>query len=179
MAFHRIVKTRQPKSSGFTLKSDACISENGDAAGGERFGYCMRADDDIVVAEDCVALGALEAFEDARAFPCVGYGPFTRQQFVGHEIAGEKNRIGAQAVDVVDGFPEKEWLGELVEMNVTELDDMEAVEGLGKIAQPNFGVGDFNDVASNFAGIERQTCGTGEACCEEASTGERKSRMKA
>lgn len=133
----------------------------------------MSADDDIVIAEDGVALRALETFEDAGAFPCVGYGPFTRQQFVGHEIAGEKNRIGAQAVDVLDGFTEKVRLGELVQMNVTQLGDLEAVEGLGKIGQPNFGMGNLNNVARDFAGIECQTRGTGEACREEAPTGER------
>ena len=93
----------------------------------------MRADDDIVIAEDGVALRALETFKDAGAFPRVGYGPLTRQQFVGHEIAGEKNRIGAQAIDVVDGFTEKERLGELVQMIVTQLGDMEAIKRLGKI----------------------------------------------
>ena len=54
-----------------------------------------------------------------------------------------------------DGFPEKERLGELVQMNVAELDDMEALERFGKIRQPNFGVGDLNGVARDFAGIER------------------------
>lgn len=123
-----------------------------------------------MIAEDRIALPALETFEDAGAFPCAGYGPFTRQQFGGHEIAGEENRIGAQAVDAVDGFTEKERLSELVQMDVTQLDDMEAVEGLGKIGQPNFGMGDLNDVARNFAGIERKPRGTGEACREKATT---------
>ena len=82
-------------------------------------------------------------------------------------------------VDVVDGFTEKERLGELVQMNVTELGDMEAVEGFWKIGQPNFGMGDLNGVARDFAGIERQTGGTGEACREEATTRQRKSRRKA
>ena len=105
MAFDRIVKPGKPEPSGITLQGDASISENNDAAVGERLGDCMRADDDIVIAEDGVAPRTLQTFEDAGAFPCVGYGPFARQQFVGHEIAGEKNGIGAQAIDVVRRLP--------------------------------------------------------------------------
>ena len=87
MALHGIVKSREPKPSGITLKGNACISEDDDAAGGERLGYRMRADGDIVVAEDRIALRALETFEDPGAFPRVGYGPFAGQQLVCHEIA--------------------------------------------------------------------------------------------
>lgn len=77
---------------------------------------------------------------------------------------------------MVDGFTEKERLGELVQMNVTQLGDMEAIEGLRKVGKSNFGMGDLSGVARDFAGIERQTRGAGEACREEATTRQRKSR---
>ena len=57
---------------------------------------------------------------------------------------------------------EEDGLCELVEMNVGELDDAEAVEWLGEIGDTDGGVDYIEFVARDLAGIES------EACCGDA-----------
>lgn len=75
---------------------------------------------------------------------------------MGDKIAGQEHGVGLEAVDSIDGVVEEEWLGELIEVNVTELCNMEAVEGGRKIRQTNLQMGDFEEMACDFARVERK-----------------------
>ena len=48
---------------------------------------------------------------------------------VSDEVAGKKNQIGREGVDLGDDAFEEEGLSVLVEMDVAELDDAVSVEG--------------------------------------------------
>ena len=75
---------------------------------------------------------------------------------VGDKIAGQKDSVGLQAVDSIDGVVKEEWLGELFEVNVAELDNVKAIECGGKIGQANFKVCDFEEMPRNFTRVERE-----------------------
>lgn len=138
----------------------------------ERLGHVWRTDAEIVIAQDRIALRALKAVEDSGAFPCDGDGPFMRKKFVGDKVAGEKDRIRAQAVDVIDGFTKKERFGKFVEMDIAQLGDAEAIEGRGKVGKTDLGVSNLDDVARDLAGVKRQPGRAGESCSEEVATGQ-------
>lgn len=138
----------------------------------ERLSHVRRTDADVVIAEDRIALRALEAVEDAGAFPCDRDGPFTRKKLVGDKVAGEKDRVRAQAVDVVDGFTKKEWFGKFVEMDIAQLGDAEAIEGRGEIGKVDLGMSHLDDVARDLAGVKGQPRGACASCSEEVATGE-------
>ena len=120
------------------------------------------AEDYVVIAEDGVALRTFKLFEHARALPCRMDRRCPREKLVGSEVSGEEDGVGPQAVDVVDRIAQEEWLGELIEMNIAELGDTEAVERGRKVGDEDFRVGYFNVVARNFAGIE----GEGSHACK-------------
>ncbi len=168
MAFDRVVDAREPDAGRAALERVKRISENDNVARGERFGHCQRTDGDIVIAEDRIALSTLETVEDIGAMPRGRDGPFARQKLVSDEVAREKDRIGAQAVDVVDGFTKKKGLGKSVQMDVAELGNVEAIECRGKIGQADLGSSDFDDVTRDLARVKRQAGGTGDSCGEEA-----------
>ncbi len=172
MAFERVVDSCEPNPGRAALKRDKRISENGDVAGGERFGYCWRTHGDIVIAEHRIALRALKIAEDAGAFPCDRDRPLVRQHFVGNKVTGEEDCIGAQAIDAFHGFTKEKGFSKSDQMNVAELGNVEAIERLGKIGKTDLGSRDFNDVARYLAGIKRKACGAGNSCGEEAAAGE-------
>jgi hypothetical protein len=168
VAFDRVVDACDPNAGRAAIERRKRISENNDVARGERFGHGQRTDGDIVIAEDRIALSTLETAEDTGAIPRDGDGPFARQELVSDEVAREKDRIGAQAVDVVDGFTKKKGLGKSVQVDVAELGNVEAIECRGKIGEANLGSSDFDDVTRDFARVKRQAGGTGDSCGEEA-----------
>ena len=53
---------------------------------------------------------------------------------MGDEVSGEQDEVGAEGVDLVDDALEEVGLGELVEVDVADLGDAEAVEGLGRLS---------------------------------------------
>ena len=67
---------------------------------------------------------------------------------------------------------EEERLGELVEVNVGELDDTEAVEGLGEIGNADSGVYDIDLVARDLAGVESEACRGDAGAQNEFAAGE-------
>ncbi len=120
------------------------------------------ADGDVVVAEDGVSAGRFESGEDlGTAVGGVAAGD-EGERAAGDEVAGDEDEVGRERVDAVDDVLEEEGLGELVEMDVGELDDAEAVEWLGEIGDTDGGVDYVEFVARDLAGVES------EACCGDA-----------
>ena len=86
-----------------------------------------------MIAQDGEALGAGKRAENLSAAVGRVGGGDECERAACDEIAGEEDEIRGESVYFVDDVLEKERLGELVEMNVAELDDAIAVEGIGKI----------------------------------------------
>lgn len=111
-----------------------------------------------MVAEDGVGLGGLESREDFGAtVRCVAAG-YEGERAAGDEVAGDENEVGGERVDAMDDVLEEDGLSELVEMNVGELDDAEAVEWLGEIGDAYGGVDYIEFVARDLAGVESEAC---------------------
>ena len=66
---------------------------------------------------------------------------------------------------MVDDAFEKEWLGELVEVDIADLRDAKAAEGAGEVGDGDGERNEIDLVAGNFPGIKRQT----RCCCSRAN----------
>ena len=55
------------------------------------------------------------------------------ERAVGDEVARNQNEVRAESIDFRDDALEEEGLCELVEVNIADLDDAVAVEGIGEI----------------------------------------------
>jgi hypothetical protein len=95
----------------------------------------------------------------------------------GDKVSGEEDEVGVKGVDAVDDVLEEVGFGELVEVDVAELDDAEAVEGSGEIADGEGAVGGVDLVAGDFAGVEGEAGGGGSRGQEEVTAGEDAARM--
>jgi hypothetical protein len=88
-------------------------------------------DGDVVIAEDGVAQGSGEVGDDLGA--AVGRVPARDEGdgAVGDEVSREEDEIGGEGVDLGHDVFEEVGLGVLVEVDIADLDDAEAVEGRG------------------------------------------------
>lgn len=62
--------------------------------------------------------------------------------------------------------------GELVEVDVRDLDDAKSVEGVGEVCEGDGAVDDVEVVAGELAGVEGESGGGESGGLEEAATGE-------
>ncbi len=67
-----------------------------------------------------------------------------------------RTRSGARALTLVDDVLEEERLGVLVEVDVGDLGDAEAVEGTGQIRDGDGPLDDVDLVARDLAGVESE-----------------------
>ncbi len=149
-----IVDSTEPEAGAVALDGEVLVDEDGDAVGGEGVDDERGADRGVVVAEASVTQGAGEGTEDLGAV--VGGGPAVEEgeRAVGDEVSREQDHVCGEGVDVADDALEEERLGELVEMDIADLRDAEAVEGAGKIGDGKGAGDEIELVAGDFAGIE-------------------------
>ena len=76
----------------------------------------------------------------------------------------------------MDDVLEEEGLGEFVEVDVGELNDAEAMEGLGEIGDANGGVDDIELMARDLAGVESEACRGDAGAQNEFAAGETRVR---
>ena len=139
---------------------------------GEGLDNQTAVEGDIVVAKDGVAKGRGEGGEDLGATAdCVAAGD-EGEGAVGDEVAGDENEVWSESVDFVDDALEEEGFGVLVEVDVAELDDAIAVEGVGEICDRDGSLDDVDFVACDLGGVEGQPCGGNAGSDEEVSSGE-------
>ena len=123
----------------------------------------------VVIAEYGITVWTLEIVEETGALPGRADGESFWQKLVRHIVAGEKHRVGIQAVDLVDGIAEQERLSEFVQVNIAELRRTKSVEGGGKAGQKNVAPRDFDPMPLDLTRIKRQASGGARACGEEAA----------
>lgn len=149
-----IVDCAEPEAGAVALDGEVFVDEDGDAVGGEGVDDERRADRGVVVAEAGVAQGAGEGTEYLGTV--VGGGPAVEEgeRAVGDEVSCEQDHVCGESVNVADDALEEERFGELVEMDIADLRDAEAVEGAGKIGDSEGAGDEIELVAGDFAGIE-------------------------
>ena len=156
----------------FALDGDVLVDEDGDATGCEGFDDEGRADGDVVVAEDSVAKGAGEGAEDLGAAMDWVAVDDEVERAAGDEVSGDEDEVGGECIDGVDDVFEEEGLGELVEVDVADLGDSVAAEGVRKICDADGEVDGFEVVARDLAGVKSETCGGNTRADEKFSAGE-------
>jgi hypothetical protein len=168
-----VVEAGEPETLAVALDGEVLVDERGDAVAGEGVEDALGADLDVVVAEDGVAEGALQVAQDGGAADgsLEGEGPVTRAG--ADVVAGEEHQVGLELVDAVDSVLEEGGLGVFLEVDVAELGDAEAVEGVGQAGDVDVTVLGDELVAGDLGGVD------GEACEGEAGAGEESPAVEA
>lgn len=169
-ALERIVKPGKPESCARAFDGRVRVIENSHAIRSQRRGYVFPSNQHVVIAKHGITVGTLDLAEEIGAPPRRADGGSLRQNPAGHIVAGEKNRVGVQAVDVAHSVAEEEWLSVFVQMDVAELRDPEAVECLRKPGDEHVAVRDLDPVPLDLAAIERQTTGNERTANQEAAS---------
>jgi len=168
-ALERIVKPGKPESCARAFDGRVRVIENGNAIRSQRRGDVFPSNYNVVVAEHGITVEALDLVEEIGALPRRAEGGSLRQNPVGHIVAGQKNRVGVQAVDVAHSVAEEEWLSVFVHMDVAELRDAESVECLSKAGNEHVAVRDLDPVPLDLAPIDRQTANNERSANQEAA----------
>ena len=148
------------------------VDEDGRAVCDEGPGDCFGIEGDVVVAEDGVAVRSCEGRQDFSASMDGMTAGDEGERTVGDEVAGKEDQIGGEGVDLLDDAFEEEGLGELVEVNVAELGDAEAVKRGGEIVNVEGTWDDVDFMARYLAGVEGESGGGGSSGDEEFSAGD-------
>lgn len=77
-----------------------------------------------------------------------------RNRRTGDVIAGEEDGVWVEPVDAVDGSVNEERLSALIEMDIAQLRNAEAVECLRKTREINVPAADFDPMPLDFARVE-------------------------
>ena len=125
-----VVGAAEPEEVAAALEGVVAVDEDGGSVGFQGWYYVTGSDDDVVVAEDAEALG-LEGREDlgADAGGLVGDGDLAGA--AADVVAGDEDEVGVEGVDLGDDALEEEGFGELLEVDVGDLDDAEVEEAVG------------------------------------------------
>ena len=147
-----VVGTAEPKEVAAALEGVIAVHEDGCAVGFEGRNNMASSYDDVVVAEDAETLG-FEGGEDLGADACgfVGHGELAGA--AADVVACDEDEVGVEGVDLGDDALEEEGLGELLEVDVRDLDDAEVEEAVGQVADGDGEVVDFDFVAGVGAGV--------------------------
>lgn len=164
-----VVGAGDPEDVFSAFEGGVAVDEDGCAVCFEGIDDVIGTDGDVVVAEDAEALGSLEGGEDfggeAGGVPGDGVGTGA----AGDEVTGDEDEVGVEIVDLMDHAFEEEGFGELFEVNIAHLDDAEALEAVGEIADGEGLLGDFELVAGVGAGVEGKAEAGGGGTCDEAA----------
>ena len=171
MAGGCIIGSAEPEAVSVALDGDVLVDENRDTAAGERSDDEGRADGDVVIAEDGVALGAGEGTEDLGAAVSRVLAEDEVEGASGDEVSGEEDEVGIECIDLVDNVFEEEGLGELIEVDVADLGNAIAAEGIGQVGDVNGEVDGFEVVTCDLAGVKSETCGGNTRANEKFSAG--------
>jgi hypothetical protein len=164
-----VVEAAEPEVVAAALDGDVAVDEDRRTVGFERIDDVGFADHGVVVAEDAEALGGFEAGEDfgadAGRFPGVLVGEGASAD----EVAGDEDEFGVEQVDLANDLFEEPGLGELFEVEIADLDDAEALEGVGQVADGEGAVGDVVLVAGVGAGVGCDSKASDGGTAEEAA----------
>jgi hypothetical protein len=160
----RVVEAAEPNSCSVALDGQVLVDEYGQMVCLECSDDEGSADGDVVIAEDGVALGAGYGAEDLSAAMDGVVDEGEGEGAVRDEVSGEEDEVGSKSIDAVDDELEEPWFGVLVEVDIADLDDAKAVEGLGEITDGDGPLDDVDLVAGDLAGVEGE-CG---GCCPRA-----------
>ena len=172
LADGEVVGAGEEEVLALALDADVLVDEQGQAVVFEMAPDDAGIDLGVVVAEDSETLGAGEGMEQLGAACGGGERDGDGHGAAGAEIAGNEDEVGGEGVDAVDDAAEEEVFGELYEVDVGELDDAEAVEGGGQVADVEGAVGGFEFVTADLVAVEGDAGEGGGGAGQEAAAGD-------
>jgi len=110
--------------------------------------WCV--DRDVVIAQDGAALGAGKGAENLGTTVSCVCGGDRGERASCDEVACEENELWGEVVGLMDDVLEKRRLGELIEVNIAELDDAIAVEWIGEVLDADGLMDDIEVVARDL-----------------------------
>ena len=90
---------------------------------------------------------------------------------VGDKVAGNEEEVGGEGVDALDGVVQVERLGELIEVDIGELENAKAVEGVGQAGKMEGALGELEVVAGVLAGVAGHDDGGSDGGLQKAAAG--------
>jgi hypothetical protein len=165
-----IVGAGEPDVGIAAFDGGVAIDEDGGSVGFEDVDDGLRAYGDVVVAKDGIALRRGEGGEDFGTETGSFDGEGCGARATADEVAGEDDEIGLEGVDALDGFLEEVGFGVLLKVDVGELGDTEALEGVGEIFNGNGAGLDLEIVASGHTGVGGHSEASGGGAGEEGAT---------
>jgi len=167
-----VVETTEEDVLAFPLDADVLVDEHGKTVVFHVVANDASADCGVVIAEDSESLGTGELAEELSTATGGFVGHFERQGTAADEVSGDEEEIGLHGVDAGDDVLDEVLLGVLLEVDVGELNDAEAVECGWQVADVEGGAGDLDFVAADFVGVEGESSGGGCGSGDEGATGE-------
>ena len=125
-----------------------------------------------MIAEDGVAQGAGKGAEDLSTAVGRVCGSDKGERATCDEIASEEDEVRGEGVDFVDDVLEKERLGELVEVDVAELDDAIAAEGIGQVLDADGLIYGVEVMARELSRVKSEACSGNAGAYKKFTTGE-------
>ena len=167
-----VFDTTEPDAAVVAFDRDEAVAEHRDPELIQSACHYRGVEGNVVVPEDREDLRSLESTEYlGAAMRCV-FGRKETECAVGDEVSSEEDEIWPQLVDAGYNSIEKEGLSVLVEMNVANLCDAEAVETVRQICDVDRTVNDLEFVACDFAGIKDHPGSSNAGGQDELTAGE-------
>ena len=135
-------EAHQPEALTIFFQRHSGVAEHREAVADQISVDIAATDHHVVIAERGVTQRALNSAEDGSAFRHVAEGDFPvfrrarpANGSVGHEVAGDDNHVGSEAVEMVDNLTNEEAFSEFEEVDVGNLRDPYAAKGIRKPRQ--------------------------------------------
>ncbi len=144
----------EPETGAVALDGDVLIDEDGGSVGGEGANDHAGADGDIVIAEDGVAEGAGEGREEFGTAVSGVVGRDKCEGSHGDKVSGDEDEVDIEGVDMVDDAFEEVGLSKFFEVDIADLGDTVATEGVRQVCYGDGAVDHVNLMAGYFACVE-------------------------
>lgn len=171
MAAEDVVQAAEPEVLTAAFDAGELVDEERDSVVLQVVADDEGVENGVVVAEDAEALGAIECIEQGSAAAGGGEGDARGLDAVGDVVAGDEDEVRGEGVDAFDHLGEEELFSKLFKVNIADLDEAEAVEGGGQVADGKGALGDVDVVAGEFAGVEGDAGCRGCGAEEEVAAG--------
>lgn len=142
-----VVDSAEPEAGAIAFDSNVLVDEYWNPIGGERLDDQRRTHCGVVIAQAGVPQWAGKGAQDLAAAMYCPLADNKVEGTVGDEVSCEQNHVHGEVVDMLDDALEKRGLGELVQMDVTDLSDAEAMEVAGEVCNGD-GPGDNIDLVT-------------------------------
>jgi hypothetical protein len=165
-----------PQAISISIQRNVLVHQDRDRIGSKRLDDHGGAYAYVVISQYCEPLLAFETGEDLCAAMGRVAGGDEGERTEGNEISREQDQIGIQTVDLMYDALKEKGLRELVQVDITKLNDSMSMESLRKLPQLDCPPNDVEFMAGDLSSVEREPRGDGTGSDEKAATGKSMSK---